>query len=486
MPLSSDVRTTIRARGSDDRRLRALVDERLFGGPAPPTAIDRYRVTGRIGAGAMGVVYLAIDEQLGRQVAVKLLHRHVASDAALGGDARLLREARALARLDHPNVVRVYEVGAHQGQIYVAMEYVEGVTLGQWLAQAPRSWAAIIDVMLGAGRGLAAIHAAGLVHRDLKPDNIVVDRRGHPRILDLGLVRPHEPLAGDDAAPLTRSGVIVGTMAYMAPEQLRGEPAAARSDVFAFSVVTWEALFGRRPFELLRSGDGAPSLQRPPAAARVPMRLRRLLLRGLAWQPSRRIASMDRLLAELERIREHRSRWPLMATGLAGAAAAALVSMAPWRSATAVERCPQVDAAAAWEAAWVAVGDAGAPDDAVIVGVAADGRRAFADARGGLWIVDPAGGATWTLAGHRQVVRAVAFLGAAAVVSAGDDGAVLRWSLAEGVGARIFGASRPVVALSREGDALVVGVCGGEVVVLPANVEGDEAARMARSSTSPP
>lgn len=472
MSVSSDVRTAIRARDGSDRRLRALVDERLFGGPAPPATIDRYRVTGRIGAGAMGVVYLAIDEQLGRQVAVKLLHRHVASDAALGGDARLLREARALARLDHPNVVRVYEVGAHQGQIYVAMEYVEGVTLGSWLAQAPRSWTAIVDVMLGAGRGLAALHAAGLVHRDLKPDNIVVDRRGHPRILDLGLVRPHEPLDGDDAAPLTRSGVIVGTMAYMAPEQLRGEPADARSDVFAFSVVTWEALFGRRPFELLRSGDGAPPVQRPPGAARVPLRLRRILLRGLAWQPSRRIASMERILGELERIREHRSRWPLLATGIAGAAAAALVSMAPWGAATAVERCPFVDAGLAASPARVVVGDGGAPRDAVVVGVAADGRRAFADARGGLWIVGPEGSATWTLAGHQQAVRAVAFLDADGVVSAGDDGTVRRWSLTEGGAARLFGASRPIVALAREGDALVVGVCGGEVVVLPANADG--------------
>ncbi|MCA9661776.1 MAG: serine/threonine protein kinase, partial [Myxococcales bacterium] len=226
-----------------ERRLRAMVHERLFGEPQPPVRVGRYRVQGRLGVGSMGTVYAAVDDELDRKVALKLLHSHMVDDPSVG-HARLLREARALARLDHPNVVTVYEVGVHGGDVFLAMEHIEGETLGAWLASARRSTAAILDVMIAAGRGLAAAHDAGLVHRDIKPDNIIVDRRGRVRVVDFGLVRALPRPGVDGLTPLTGAEVILGTPAYMSPEQIRGERLTAASDLYSFCMVLYEALFG--------------------------------------------------------------------------------------------------------------------------------------------------------------------------------------------------------------------------------------------------
>jgi tRNA A-37 threonylcarbamoyl transferase component Bud32/tetratricopeptide (TPR) repeat protein len=300
---------------------------------APPTAahhIGRFEVVAPIGSGAMGRVVRARDPELGREVAIKVRHggAHLDADAEI----RLRREAQALARLVHPGVVVVYEVGRHDGAPYVAMEYVEGLTLEAWLAT-PRTPHEVIDVMVSAGRGLAAAHAAGLVHRDVKPSNIFVTADGAAKIGDFGLARPDsgaiaEAMSSsaavlDLAVPLSITGALIGTPAYMSPEQLRGETATAASDQFAFCVTLYQALYGRRPFSaggvqpLLAAIARGPTL---PATPRVPARLRRVLVRGLAADPARRFPSMTALLAALPG-RRGAARW----LAGAGVAAAALV-----------------------------------------------------------------------------------------------------------------------------------------------------------------
>jgi serine/threonine protein kinase len=200
-------------------------------------AVGRYLVIDRVGAGAMGVVYAAYDPELDRRVALKVLH-HTDGDGTTGSDAaRLRREAQALAKLSHPAVVAVHDVGSTDGRIFIAMEFVDGRTLASWRREAPRSIAEVIAVMCEAGRGLAAAHAAGLLHRDFKPDNVMIDRSGRVRVMDFGLARPsvraqevrtdREPSAPD----ATQDGVLVGTPAYMSPEQLAGTAVDPRADV---------------------------------------------------------------------------------------------------------------------------------------------------------------------------------------------------------------------------------------------------------------
>ncbi|MDQ3367773.1 MAG: serine/threonine protein kinase, partial [Myxococcota bacterium] len=209
--------------------LQAKVKTRLFGGDHAPR-LGRLVLLDRIGSGAMGTVYAAYDPRLDRQVAVKILH-------AAGADAnvRSLREARALGKLAHPNVIAIHDAGEEDGAVHVVMELVAGVPLRAWLGGA-RSWRAVIDVMRDAARGLAAAHQAGLVHRDIKPDNILV---GHDRtrVVDFGL-------AGASDEPDQEGG---GTPSYMAPEVLAGAPATAASDQFSFGVALYEALHGERP-----------------------------------------------------------------------------------------------------------------------------------------------------------------------------------------------------------------------------------------------
>ncbi|KAB2962763.1 MAG: tetratricopeptide repeat protein [Thermoanaerobaculia bacterium] len=244
-------------------------------------SLGRYLILGRLGAGGMGVVYTAFDPELDRKVAVKLLH----GDRARRGSARLQREARALARLQHPNVIAVHDVGTIDGRVFVAMEYVDGETLTAHLDRVAPDWRVTLALFEQAGRGLAAAHAAGLVHRDFKPENVLVGRDGRVRVLDFGLARATSeggdgegdgmsgPLTDSRAdllaTPLTRAGTVVGTPAYMAPEQLDGTPADARSDQFGFAVALWEGLYRRPPF----AGEQRRHV-------RVPRRRRRLRLTG--------------------------------------------------------------------------------------------------------------------------------------------------------------------------------------------------------------
>jgi tRNA A-37 threonylcarbamoyl transferase component Bud32 len=285
-------------------------------GAAPPlepgTEVGRYVVLEPVGAGAMSTVYAAHDPELDRRVALKLLRTGGPDDELR---ARLYREAKAMARIAHPHVITVHDVGVYGSQLFVAMELVPGGTLRQWLAASPRGWRDVVATFVQAGRGLACAHAAGLVHRDFKPDNVLVGDDGRVRVTDFGLARaathddprPAEPstLVPDVATTITRTGAIVGTPAYMAPEQLRGEPADSRADVFAFCVALHEALYGERPFEGrsvvgLRSSTAAGIVRPPPRDSSVPGALRAVLLVGLRPQPDDRYASMGELLLALE------------------------------------------------------------------------------------------------------------------------------------------------------------------------------------------
>ncbi|HVT99557.1 MAG TPA: serine/threonine-protein kinase [Acidobacteriaceae bacterium] len=283
-----------------------------------------------IGRGGMGQVYAAYDPKLDRRVAVKLLRPHYL-DTAVDDEAqsRLLREAQAIACLSHPNVVAVYDAGTWEGHVFIAMEYVEGKTLGDWGRRQVRGWKEVLEVFAGAARGLAAAHAAGLIHRDFKPENVMVSREGVARVMDFGLVRRQsngdtgdlEQMAPQSIA-LTRTGALMGTPRYMAPEQLLGKPAEPRSDQFSFSVALFEALYDHRPF----SGDDLPTLRDavlngrlnlPAGRRKVPAWLRSVVLRGLSVAPERRFASMPALLAALDRGSGRRRSRVLIAAAVA-------------------------------------------------------------------------------------------------------------------------------------------------------------------------
>ena len=322
--------------------------------PPPPfgrgTPLERYVVLDPLGEGGMGMVYAAYDSVLDRKVALKVLppgDPHAGPEVA-SGRARLLREAQAMARLSHPNVVAIYDVYQHDAQVFMAMELVEGQTLLQWLQERPREWREVLATFLAAGRGLAAAHAAGLVHRDFKPTNVLVGRDGRARVTDFGLARPHnappEPVPGDSspgkapsllALELTQRGAVLGTPAYMAPEQFRGVTADARSDQFSFAVSLWEALHGERPFEgnspgARRENVLAGHIRPPPPYSKVPPWVTRALLRALNTAPEARYPSLDALLAVLERdplqVLHRRLRGAALALLVVGSGAVAWLS----------------------------------------------------------------------------------------------------------------------------------------------------------------
>jgi len=268
--------------------------------------VERYALLEQLGEGAMGVVYAAYDATLDRKVALKLLPDH-----QLGGEHRdrLLREARALAQLSHPNVVAVYDVGETQGRVFFAMEFVRGQTVAAW-ARERRTLEEILDVFRAAARGLAAAHAASLVHRDVKPSNLLLGDDGRVRVADFGLAHPGRGLAaGTPDGPGVVTG-FAGSPAYMAPEQLRDAIADARSDQFALCVSLYEVLHGRRPFsgetpaELLAAIEAGPS---PPARA-VPAWVTSALARGLALDPASRFPDMAALVSARVPLTGPRSR----------------------------------------------------------------------------------------------------------------------------------------------------------------------------------
>jgi tetratricopeptide (TPR) repeat protein len=309
------------------RRAREATRAMLFG-RATPIAIGRYRVNRRIGAGGMGVVYAARDEDLRREVAIKVLHG--AGDAR--ARARMRREAEALARLSDPHVVQVFEVGEHDGRIFIVMELVQGTTLAAW--QRGRTAAEIVAMYRRAGLGLAAAHKADLVHRDFKPDNVLVGLDGRPRVADFGLVRtgaaalgtdPDAPESGGSGpSPTDPTGTdgVLGTLAYMAPEQHRGAAVGPAADQFSFCVALWEALFGERPFVgrtrwALAEATAQGDIRRPVALSRALAPIERVLARGLAARPTDRWPSMAALVRALD---PGERRGPARAIGALGVA----------------------------------------------------------------------------------------------------------------------------------------------------------------------
>ncbi|MFY2560725.1 protein kinase domain-containing protein [Corallococcus terminator] len=362
----------------------------------PFSQIGRYLLLRRLGQGGMGVVYAAYDPDLDRKVALKLLHPDGRHDHSEEARSRLLREAQAMARVSHPNVIPVFDVGMWGDQVFVAMELVDGGTLASWLKASPRSWREIVTRYIEAGRGLEAAHAAGLVHRDFKPANVLVSRAGRVYVTDFGLARtmgdepvPEEPLPEEALATssgrrmlettLTEHGLLVGTPNYMSPEQFGGKPLDGRTDQFSFCAALYGALFGARPFEpgSLRayafsstavtaesdrteslgaqrptsapsaSTMPAPAVREPPRDTKVPGWVRDAVLRGLSLETGARYPSMAALLEALsqEHRRTLRRRWLTAAGALT--ATVALTGGAAWQQSRVC-----VDAGAQMDAEW--------------------------------------------------------------------------------------------------------------------------------------
>ncbi len=306
----------------------ALWGDRLQSGIAPAVVslapgdrIDRYEIRRILGQGGMGIVYEAYDPDLDRSLALKVLKTGLfRSPDQAELTARLLREARAMAKLTHPQVVTVYDVGTFDGEPFLAMELVRGGTLRTWASSSPRGRQEILDAYLKAGAGLAAAHDAGLVHRDFKPDNVLVGEDGRVLVTDFGLARIARPngvglapppvsrseahVAVSSREPLTHTGMVLGTPAYAAPEQL-GREGDARADIFAFSVSLYEALYGERPFAGATFGELRANMllgrvADAPAGSGVPAHVRHALLSGMQAQPEARPPSMRLLLEALD------------------------------------------------------------------------------------------------------------------------------------------------------------------------------------------
>lgn len=313
----------IEARGSE---LSVTLDDPQRDQPASPAAenrfhIGRFLIIGRLGEGAMGEVFSAYDPDLDRKVAVKFVR-------SLPGDpfqavARVRQEAQALAKVSHPNVVQVYEVGESHGRIFIVMEIVDGGSLAQWQEEGGPVEPGEIDrrlrVYLQAAAGLLAAHRCGLIHRDFKPDNVLLGRDGRVRVADFGLARviagmnvvaapspapPSQNSQGRSGPRLTQVGVVLGTAGYISPEQIRGAEADERSDQFSFCASLYEALYGQRPFPSQTFEEYALSILDghlcPPPPSHVPLVVQQAILRGLAQDPRARFPSMHELIAALE------------------------------------------------------------------------------------------------------------------------------------------------------------------------------------------
>ena len=264
----------------------------------PGGQVGRFTLLERLGTGGMGTVWAAYDPQLDRKIALKFVRAELTRPDTL---ARLSREAQALARVNHPNVVAVHDIGVDRDRMYIAQEFVRGSQLGAWLAAQPREVNEILGVFVQAARGLAAAHAAGIVHRDFKPRNVLVGDDGRVRVADFGVARlaeaGEEPTGSKSVASsdprLTTTGTVVGTPVYMSPEQHSGQSSDARSDQFSFCFSLAEALYGQRP---------TPELPvRLPANPKVPAKLRAALERGLSQDRDQRFPNMEALLEVLER-----------------------------------------------------------------------------------------------------------------------------------------------------------------------------------------
>jgi len=327
--------------------------------------MSRFMIIDELGAGGMGVVFSAYDPELDRKLAIKVLRPDVWKGKAVGeGKRRLMREAQAMGKLSHPHVITVYEVGhADDGGVFVAMEYVDGGTLLDWM-KPRRKWREVVDKFTKAGRGLAAAHAAGLVHRDFKPDNVLIGSDGRVRVTDFGLVATigqtalatSEPDIDVELSPaphlnssLTREGAVLGTPRYMAPEQHLGASVDASADQFSFCVALYQALYGKLPYKgrdyaAVREAIVSGNLESAPRGTDVPRHLARLLKRGLSVNPADRYPSMDALLRDLSYDPAVRSKRIVAGVVVASLAGIALYGFARNKGGATADKCPVPEA----------------------------------------------------------------------------------------------------------------------------------------------
>ena len=358
-------RSSSRSSGSSSSLFPSLPDAASGQVLEQGTRIERYIVLKPVGRGGMGVVYAAYDPDLDRKVALKVLRPDKGDAEGPAGRAALLREAQAMARVSHPNVIAVHDVGSFGAQVFVAMEFIQGVNLHEWVRQdKKRPWQEVLRVFLEAGRGLAAAHKAGLVHRDFKPANVLVGSGGRVYVTDFGLARlapvaqaeaeeaargePEEPSSADALSEQpTETGLVMGTPQYMPPEQYLGGAVDPRADQFSFCASLYWALYRKRPFEpkkvaraaaeasqsARKSSEGSDEIWRllphgnvvhePPKDSKVPAWVRRALLRGLELHPEERFPTLEALLQALsQEQRQARRRSALAVAGLMGLAAA--------------------------------------------------------------------------------------------------------------------------------------------------------------------
>ena len=283
---------------------------------APGTRIGAYEIGAPLGKGGMGVVYRAIDTKLDRTVAIKFLSDELANAVAR---RRFQREAQMASSLNHPHILTVHDVGEFSGQQYLITEFVDGGTLTEWARREPRSWRQVAELLIGIADALATAHDAGILHRDIKPDNILITKSGYAKLADFGLAKLQDGSAGAGATRAltldrTEQGVILGTVAYMSPEQALGKPLDRRSDVFSFGVVLYELLVGRRPFSGASHIDVLHAIaHRPiePLPRGVPPSLRHLVDKALEKDPADRFPSMHDIVVDLRRVTQHSDDVPL-------------------------------------------------------------------------------------------------------------------------------------------------------------------------------
>ncbi len=282
----------------------------LKGANADGSMIERhvgpYSIQKQLGSGGMGEVYLAQDVRLGRNVALKLLDPGFTEDSETR--TRFLREARLASSLDHPNICTIHEVGEAGGRLFIAMQHVEGETLRKVIAGRPLNLDSLLSISLQVADALAAAHAQGIIHRDIKPGNIIITPHGQAKVLDFGLAKLLERAEGEAETHLTMTGAVIGTPAAMSPEQARGERVDHRSDIFSFGVVLYEMATGRIPFKGRSKADVISALLKdphPPAAElnkEIPARLSAVIDRALRKEPADRYQSITELIAELRQV----------------------------------------------------------------------------------------------------------------------------------------------------------------------------------------
>jgi serine/threonine protein kinase len=284
------------------------IDDRPDRNPlVPGTRIGVYRIESTLGHGGMGVVYRALDTRLNRPVAIKFLSDELATVAAR---RRFQREAQMASALNHPHILTVHDAAEFEGRQYLVTEFVDGGTLKDWSRAERRTWRQVVELLTGVADGLATAHAGGILHRDIKPQNILVAKNGYAKLADFGLAKLEQPSPPEEAAETvtegnTRPGAIVGTVVYMSPEQASGRTLDARSDIFSFGIVLYEALARRRPFEGVSELDVLQAIVHNAAPAlhpEVPAALRGVVEKALEKDPAERYQTMRDQVVDLRRL----------------------------------------------------------------------------------------------------------------------------------------------------------------------------------------